>query len=71
VERWKHRDPIAGLTSLLERAGAATADAVAHFESQIAAEIDDAIAFADAGGLEPVEDLTRFVYAEEQARGAR
>ena len=31
-------------------------------EAEVAAEIDDAVAFAEAGELEPVEDLTRFVY---------
>ena len=29
------------------------------------AEIDDAVAFAETGTLEPVEYLTRHVYAEE------
>ena len=30
--------------------------------SEIAAEIDDAVAFAEASAVEPVEDLTRFVH---------
>jgi hypothetical protein len=30
----------------------------------VAAEIDDAVAFADAGTEEPVGDLTRFVTSE-------
>ena len=37
---------------------------VAALESEIAAEIEAAVAAAEAGTLEPVEDLTRFVYAE-------
>ena len=36
-------------------------------EAEVAAEIDDAVAFAEAGTLEPVEDLTRFVYSERAA----
>jgi pyruvate dehydrogenase E1 component alpha subunit len=31
-------------------------------EVEIAVEIDDAVAYAEAGTLEPVEDLTRYVY---------
>ena len=37
----------------------------ARIEADIAAEIDTAVAFAEAGTWEPVEDLTRFVYAEK------
>ncbi|HSR08447.1 MAG TPA: hypothetical protein VLM42_14940 [Bryobacteraceae bacterium] len=37
---------------------------VAELERQVAKEVDQAIAFADAGTLEPVEDLTRFVYSD-------
>ena len=37
---------------------------VARIESEVAAEIEQAVAFAEAGTWEPVEDLTRFVYAE-------
>ena len=33
---------------------------------RVAAEIDDAVAFAEAGTLEPVDDLTRFVYSESR-----
>jgi pyruvate dehydrogenase E1 component alpha subunit len=69
IERWKHRDPIAGLASRLEREGALSTDLKARIESEIAAEIDDAVAFAEAGTLEPVEDLTRYVCAEEPASG--
>jgi hypothetical protein len=33
-------------------------------EDEVAAEIDDAVVFAEASALEPVEDLTRFVNSE-------
>ena len=33
-------------------------------EAEVAAEIDAAVAFAEAGTPEPVERLTRHVYAE-------
>jgi hypothetical protein len=34
-------------------------------EAAIAEELVDAEAQADAGSIEPVEDLTRFVYSEK------
>ena len=33
-------------------------------DDAVAAEVDDAVAFAEAGTLEPVADLTRFVTSE-------
>ena len=30
-------------------------------------EVDDAVTFAEQGALEPVEQLTRFVYSEQTA----
>jgi pyruvate dehydrogenase E1 component alpha subunit len=64
IERWKERDPIPALTARLSAAGALDADALARLEAEVAAEIEDAIAFAEAGTLEPVEALTRFVTSE-------
>ena len=64
VEEWKRRDPIAALASALRAAGAFDDAAQDALEREIAAEIADAVAFADAAPLEPVEDLLRFVLAE-------
>jgi pyruvate dehydrogenase E1 component alpha subunit len=64
VEQWKQRDPIATLEAAL-RAGGAWDDAAREgLEREIAEELGDAIAFAEAAALEPVEDLERFVLAE-------
>jgi pyruvate dehydrogenase E1 component alpha subunit len=71
VERWKQRDPIATLGALLEREGGFDAASIELLEREIAESIDDAVAFAEAGTLEPVEDLARFVLAEEDGRGSR
>ena len=61
VEEWKHRDPIVTLTARL-RDGGVLADAdVDEIEAEVAAEIDAAVAFADAAEEEPVEELLRFV----------
>jgi hypothetical protein len=35
---------------------------LAALESEIAAELDEAIAFAEAGSFEPIEDLVKDVY---------
>jgi pyruvate dehydrogenase E1 component alpha subunit len=64
VEEWKKRDPIAALVDRLQSGGYLAAGQLEQMETAIAAEIDDAIAFAEAAPLEPVEDLTRFVYSE-------
>jgi len=64
IEAWKQHDPITDLIEQL-RAGELIADSdVEELERSIAEEIDAAIAFAEAGTLEPVAELERFVYAE-------
>jgi len=64
IERWKEHDPIAALTGQLEASGLLSAGDIEALERSVAEEIEAAIAFADAGTLEPVEDLERFVYWE-------
>ncbi len=64
IERYRQHDPIPALIERL-RADELLQDAdVEEIEQSIAQEIEAAIAFAEAGGLEPVEDLERFVYWE-------
>jgi pyruvate dehydrogenase E1 component alpha subunit len=64
VEHWKERDPITTFSNRAARDGLLREDDVVGLEAEIAKELDEAIAFAEAGTLEPVEDLTRFVYSE-------
>jgi TPP-dependent pyruvate/acetoin dehydrogenase alpha subunit len=64
VARWRERDPIALLRQRLEEHGALDDAQLDALEEEIGAEIDAAVAFAEAGTLEPVEDLTRFVMSE-------
>ncbi|HVV36126.1 MAG TPA: pyruvate dehydrogenase (acetyl-transferring) E1 component subunit alpha [Acidimicrobiales bacterium] len=66
VEHWRERDPIDALIRRLGEDDACSPDDVATIEADIAAEVDSAVAFAEAGTLEAVEDLTRFVYSAEQ-----
>jgi TPP-dependent pyruvate/acetoin dehydrogenase alpha subunit len=39
-------------------------DDLARIETEVAAEIAEAVAFAEVGSWEPVEQLTRFTYAD-------
>jgi pyruvate dehydrogenase E1 component alpha subunit len=60
VERWKERDPI---TTLVRDAGVDDAT-LAELDADAIATVDAAVAFADAGTLEPVATLLRFVTSE-------
>ncbi len=64
VERWRDRDPLLTFPAQLRASGYLDDESTAAMEQEIAREIDAAIAYADAGTLEPVSDLTRFVYSE-------
>jgi pyruvate dehydrogenase E1 component alpha subunit len=68
VEDWKHRDPIEKLRlQLVAEAVVDDADWGA-IDAEVTAVVDAAVAFAEAGTLEPVEDLARHVYVEEARR---
>jgi len=67
IERWKEHDPIPALSAQLQAAGLLSDADVERLEREISREIEDAIAFAEAGTLEPVEELERFVYFEGAA----
>ena len=67
IERWKEHDPIPALSGRLQDAGLVNEVDIEQLEQEIAAEIEDAVAFAEAGTLEPVEELERFVYCEGAA----
>jgi pyruvate dehydrogenase E1 component alpha subunit len=62
VELWKQRDPLLLLKIRLERDGALDPQAYTALETAVEAEIAAAVAFAEAGTWEPVEDLTKDVY---------
>ena len=67
VMEWKKRDPI---TLFFEQMKAANVLSDADFEAiekEVAKEVDDSVAFAEAGTWEPVSDLTRFVCSEGRA----
>ena len=62
VAEWRKRDPIEHFVETMGDAVKPTD--VERIEKEVAAEIDDAVDFAEKGTLEPLEDLTRFVYSE-------
>jgi pyruvate dehydrogenase E1 component alpha subunit len=64
VEEWKKRDPIVTFDARLRQQQLLTDDDVKRIEEEIAAEVAQAIAFAEAGTWEPSTDLTKFVYSE-------
>jgi pyruvate dehydrogenase E1 component alpha subunit len=68
VNQWKQRDPIETFRTRLESDAIVDSEDFAAIEDEVAIEIDAAVAFAEAGTLEPIHDLTRFVYSEEVAR---
>jgi pyruvate dehydrogenase E1 component subunit alpha len=62
IERWKARDPIALFTAVLrEKSILADAD-LAALEASVAADVAAAVAEAEAGPWEPVEDLLKDVH---------
>jgi pyruvate dehydrogenase E1 component alpha subunit len=62
VEQWKKRDPIVTFEARLREDGLLADADRATIEAAVDAEIADAVAFAEAGPWEPVENLTRDVY---------
>ena len=65
IEGWKQRDPIEKLGRWMAENHQLTADEAAAIEAGIGAEIDAAVAFAEAGTLESVDDLERFVLMDQ------
>ena len=63
VERWKERDPIETFAARLRDTGLLAEADLAALEAEVAAEIADAVAEAEAGEWEPVEELTKDVTA--------
>ncbi len=61
VEGWKPLDPIERLRAWMVANHELTDTEAAAIEAGVAAEIAHAVAFAEAGTLEPVEELERFV----------
>jgi pyruvate dehydrogenase E1 component alpha subunit len=64
VEAWRNKEPIARFQRWLQTNHMVHQDEVSRIEAEIDTEIAQAVAFAEAGTWEPVEQLTRFTYAD-------
>jgi pyruvate dehydrogenase E1 component alpha subunit len=64
VDAWRERDPLVLCEQRLREVGAFDDAVRDRLEAEVAAEIEAAVAFADAGTLEPVSDLYRHVYRD-------
>ncbi|UUY02692.1 pyruvate dehydrogenase (acetyl-transferring) E1 component subunit alpha [Svornostia abyssi] len=67
IARWRERDPIDAYVQVLRDAGTLDDAALEALRDETRAVVDDAVAYAEAGTPEPVDEMTRFVYAEEAA----
>jgi TPP-dependent pyruvate/acetoin dehydrogenase alpha subunit len=67
VEEWKKLDPIATFQNRLTTQGVLDDANMKRIEDEVAAEIEKAVAFAEAGTWEPIEDLTRFAYSGKKS----
>ena len=67
VAQWRERDPIELLAGRMTEAGLLDETGRVALEREVAAEVEAAVAFAEAGTWEPVEELTRFVVSERRA----
>jgi len=65
VEAWRARDPIERFARWMTEVGLVHPDERTAIEADVDREIADATAFAEAGTLEPVEELERFVLMDE------
>ena len=70
IEGWKQRDPITRLHHWMLDNHLLSADGSAAMDTEIQAEIDAAVAFAEAGTLEPVDQLERFVLMDSVVQEA-
>jgi len=64
VEQWKKRCPIDNFIARLRGWKMLTEAELSSIESSVAKEIDEAVAFADEGEWEPIEDLMKDVYTK-------
>jgi pyruvate dehydrogenase E1 component alpha subunit len=64
VDAWRKHCPIKTFESKLREADLLTDEEYAQIDAAAIVEVEDSVAYAEAGELEPVEDLTRYVYSE-------
>jgi pyruvate dehydrogenase E1 component alpha subunit len=65
VEQWKARGPILAYKARLMAEGLLDEAGLAALEAEVEQEVEAAVAYAEAGSPEPLEDLCRDVYTPE------
>jgi pyruvate dehydrogenase E1 component alpha subunit len=69
VEEWKTRGPLHTFSARLKAEGKLTEGDFLALDREALAEVDRAVAFAEAGTWEPVEDLARDLYTYTEPEG--
>jgi pyruvate dehydrogenase E1 component alpha subunit len=64
VESWTQHDPITRFRDWSITAGELRESDVTSIEEEVAREVEDAVAFAEAADWEPIDDLMKYVGAE-------
>ncbi|MCY1361109.1 pyruvate dehydrogenase (acetyl-transferring) E1 component, alpha subunit [compost metagenome] len=67
MEKWKERGPIHTFSARLKVQGLLDEDGFLAIAEEVNQEVEAAVAFAEAGSLEPVLELERDVYSQEPA----
>jgi TPP-dependent pyruvate/acetoin dehydrogenase alpha subunit len=65
IEVWRQKEPIVRFRAWLEQNNMIHPEEFERIDAEVIAEIDAAVTFAEAGTWEPIEQLTRFTYAEK------
>lgn len=61
IEEWKKRDPILLFENRLRKWGLLEDSDLDHIESEVGAEIEDAVRYAEESAFEPIDDLLKNV----------
>ena len=65
VEAWRKKRPIMRFQNWLQENRLIKPEELSQIEKEVEAEIAAAVAFAEAGALEPVSEVERFVTMKE------
>lgn len=65
VEEWKTRGPIVSFLDKVKNEGLLSDQDIEGIEREVAAEVAEAVSFAERGEFEPIGDLARDVYTPE------
>jgi pyruvate dehydrogenase E1 component alpha subunit len=67
IEEWKQRGPLHSFSGRLKAQGLMTEDDFQRLDKAVMTEVQESVEYAEAGSWEPVEELTRYLYAPGSA----